>query len=120
MAEPGAGDLTRRILIEKLTQTKDSSGGMVDTWAADTAVGSAGYVWAKVMNLSGNERNATSHGGKVPEARTEFTVRYNVNVMPKHRISYAGKLYDIQHVNNYKEQNKFLILTCNTGVNDGR
>lgn len=114
MAAPCACDLRRRIVIEALTQTKDAAGGMVDSWAV------AYTVWAKVMNLSGNERKATEHGGQVAQARTEFTVRYNAGITPKHRISYAGKLYNIKHVNDFNEQHRFMILTCDTGVNSGR
>lgn len=114
MAAPCACDLNRRITIEALTQTQDSQGGMVDSWAT------AFTVWAKVMNLSGNERKLTNQGGKVAEARTEFTVRYNAGITAKHRVSYNGKLYNITHVNDYNENHRFMILTCDTGMNDGR
>jgi len=114
MAAPCSRDLNRRIVIEALTQTKDTQGGMVDSWAV------AFTVWAKIMNLSGNERTLTTHGGDVPEARTEFTVRYNSGITAKHRINYAGKLYNIKHVNDFNEQHRFIILTCDTGVNQGR
>jgi len=114
MAAPCSRDLNRRIVIEALTQTKDTQGGMVDSWTA------APPVWAKIMNLSGNERKLTTHGGDAPEARTEFTIRYQAGITPKHRINYSGKLYNIKHVNDYKEQHKFLILTCDTGLNQGR
>lgn len=120
MAEPTAGQLNKRILFEALTQTKDNSGGMVDSWVAATSIGANGAVWAKVNNLSGNERKLTTHGGQVAEARTEFTVRFNAAITGKHRISYGGKLYNIAHVNDYQEQHKFMILTCGTGLNDGR
>lgn len=116
MSVPGAGDLNRRITLEALTQTKDDEGGMVDSW-----VPLAGMpIWARVANLSGNERRATSHGGQVAEARTEFTIRYRAGIDAKMRISYNAKLYNIRHVNNYLEENRFLILTCDTGMNDGR
>jgi head-tail adaptor len=104
MATPGAGKLDRLIVIQSLTQTKDAEGGMVDSWSTFATV------WAKVANLSGNERRATDHGGKSPESRT----------VEKMRVTYGGKYYDIKHVNDYEEAHRFMILTCSTGVNLGR
>ena len=69
MPVPGAGQLNKQITIQQRTQTKDAEGGMVDTWS-NFAVD----IWAKVNNLSGNERAATRQGGQVLEARTEFTI----------------------------------------------
>ncbi len=114
MPAPCSNDLNRRITIESLTQTKDAQGGMVDTWT------NFGSLWAKIVNLSGNEKRLTDNGGKAAEARTEFTIRYFASITAKHRIIYNGKRYNIKHVNNYNEQNRFMILTCDTGLNDGR
>jgi SPP1 family predicted phage head-tail adaptor len=114
MPAPCTGQLNRRIVIEALTQTKDAAGGMVDNWAT------AYTVWAKIANLSGVERKITEHGGQVAQARTEFTVRYNAGITAKHRINYAGKFYNIKHVNDYNEEHRFMILTCDTGANSGR
>jgi SPP1 family predicted phage head-tail adaptor len=114
MAGPGAGELDRRITIQALTQTKDSEGGMVDDWA------DVSTVWAKVRNLSGNERRLTAEGGQAAEARTEFTIRYRSGLNERMRISYGGKKYNIRHINNYAEAREFLVITCDTGLNDGR
>jgi SPP1 family predicted phage head-tail adaptor len=114
MPAPCSCDLKRRIVIQARTQTKDAQGGMVDSWAT------AYTVFAKIMHLSGNEKKVTLHGGQVPEARTEFTVRYNAGITAQHRISYGGKLFNIKHVNDYNEQHRFMILSCDTGLNDGR
>lgn len=115
MARPCAANLNRRIVIEALTQTKDAQGGVVDTWA------SFATVWAQIKNLSGNERHLTqAGGGQVAEARTEFTIRFLSGVTAKHRISYGGKVFNIKHVNDYAEEHRFMVLTCDTGLNDGR
>ena len=114
MAEPGAGDLDRRITIQTLSQAKDSEGGMVDSWA-DVAM-----VWARVRYLSGNERRLTAAGGQVAEARTEFTIRYRSGLNERMRIRYAGKVYNIRHLNDFREAHRFIVITCDTGTNDGR
>lgn len=113
MATPGAGQLNRLIAIQSLTQTKDAEGGIVDSWST------FGTVWAKIANLSGNERRATDQGGKTAEARTEFTIRYLSGVVEKMRVSYGGKYYDIAHVNDFSDGHRFMILTCSRGMNLG-
>lgn len=115
MPAPGAGQLNQQITIQQRTQTKDAEGGMVDSWADFAA-----NVWAKVNNLSGNERSATAKGGEKQEARTEFTIYYVAGVTNLMRISHGGKYHNIRHVNNYMEGNEFLIITCDTGGKDGR
>lgn len=106
--------LNKRIAIQSLAQTKDAHGGMVDTWT-DVAP-----VWAGIKNLSGNERRVTKEGGQGAEARTEMTIRYRAGIIEKMRVLYGGKIYNIKHVNDFNEGHRFMILTCDTGVNDGR
>jgi SPP1 family predicted phage head-tail adaptor len=101
------------VVIESLAQTRDAEGGISDSWSTFATV------WAKVANLSGNERSITAHGGKAAEARTEFTIRYLSGVTEKMRVTYGGKYYDINHVNDFADGHRFMILTCSTGMNLG-
>ena len=109
-----AGRLDRRITLQSLTVGKGTSGGMTKTWS-DFATSIA----AAVRNLSGNERQASSAGGQVAQARTEFTIRYRAGVTAQMRVLYAGSVYNIQHVNDWMGKRESLVLTCDTGVNDG-
>lgn len=109
-----AGRLNRRITLQSLTVGKGTSGGMKKTW-----VNFASSVPAAVRNLSGNERRATSVGGQVAEARTEFTIRYRSGVTADMRVLYQGAVYNIRHVNDWMGKRESLVLTCDTGMNDG-
>ena len=64
-------------------------------------------------------RAASSAGGQVAEARTEITIRYRPFISAQSRVLYRGAVYNIRHVNNLMARNETLILTCDTGVNDG-
>lgn len=108
------GKLKNLITFEGLSQAKDSSGGMVDSWVQIASV------WAQIKNLSGNERTLTASGGQSTEARTEFTIRYLQNINTKHRIAYNGMVYNIKHINDWNEEHSMMIITCDTGLNDGR
>jgi head-tail adaptor len=114
MTSFAAGKLNTPIVIESLTITPDDFGGMVNTWTlfANT--------WARVMHLSGNEKKLTAYGGQAPEARTEFQIRDLPGLITLHRIVCDGKIYNIKHINPYNEEHHFMIITCDTGMNDGR
>jgi SPP1 family predicted phage head-tail adaptor len=114
MTSVAAGSLNKLIIIEALTQTKDSSGGMVDSYSTFATV------WSNVMHLSGNEKKLTAYGGQVAEARTVFKIRHLTGLTTKHRIAHDGKKYNIRHINPYNEENNFMLVTCDTGLNDGR
>lgn len=109
-----AGKLNRRISLQSLTVTKGLSGGKQSNWA-DFAVG----VPAAVRHLSGNERQASSAGGQVAEARTEFTIRWRGGVNAQMRVLYDGAIYNIRHVSDLMARRETLILTCDTGANNG-
>lgn len=102
-------ELDKRITLQQPTRAKEGNGGTSVTWSdLDT-------VWAKVRHLSGNEKSATSKGGEVAVARTEIIIRYQPDITEKSRVAYRGKVFNIRHVNNVREADEWLILTCDTG-----
>lgn len=105
--------LDKRVTIQQCAITKGASSGKVKTWSdVDT-------VWAALRPLSGNERRITDHGGQAAEASTEFIIRYLDGTDESMRVSYKGKYYNIRHVKNINEGNRWMVLACDTGVNDG-
>lgn len=99
--------------IQMPTITKDAEGGRSTAWAKFC------NVHARKNNLSGGERSATSHGGKVAIGRTEYTTYYREDITEDMRILHNGKYYAIEHINNYMEGNKYLIITCSVGAHLG-
>lgn len=115
MPSPTPGQMNCQITIQKKITSKDAEGGMVDVWVDVVC-----DLWAKVNNFSGNERRATQQGGQIAEERTEFTIYFIPGIDASMRIVYADKYYNIRHVNNFMEKNKFIVLTTDTGGNHGR
>lgn len=109
-----ATKLNRRIIIESQVQSKDSDGGMVTDWVEFAKV------WAGVRNFSGEEKNSVKQGGQVAVARTEFMIRYRAGVDATMRVVFGNAIYNIRHVNDASDEHRILILTCDTGLNDGR
>lgn len=104
----------QRITLQARTVTRGTSGGANKAWAT------VAEAWAAVRNFSGNERAASAQGGgQVAEARTEFTLRWRSGVTADMRVLYQGRTYNVRHVNDFMARRETLILTCDTGVNDG-
>lgn len=77
-------------------------------------------MWAAVRNLSGNERPASgAAGGQVAVARVEFTIPYRPDVTTQWGVLYQGRHHNIVHVNDLMARKECLILTCDTGANNG-
>ncbi len=109
-----AAVFNQRITLQARTVTRGTSGGANKVWST------VAEVWAAVRNFSGNERAAsTQAGGQVAEARTEFTLRWRSGVTADMRVLYQGRTYNVRHVNDLMARRETLILTCDTGVNDG-
>lgn len=102
--------LNRRISLQAPAVSKSASGGIVKGWSEYA------QVWARKRDLNGNERAATTHGGQVSEARTEWIVRYRSGVLPTHRIAWGSQVFDITHVKDLDDAHSWLLLTCTTGL----
>lgn len=100
------GRLRHQVDIEQKQTTKDSSGGMVDTWSALHS-----NVWAEVFPVSGNE----GPDGK-EEQSGEFdhrvTMRYLSGITPSNRINYKSRIFDIKGVKNIGERDRWMIIFC--------
>lgn len=106
--------LDSRIEIQALTVGKGVSGGMKKSWALHLDC------WAQRRDQSGNERQASSGGGgQVALARVEFVLRQRDGITEQMRVLHKGQFHDIKHVKPLADYPGWMILTCDTGVNDG-
>lgn len=110
-----SGKLNEIITLQRLVAGKGKSGGIQRGWedyAKDLP--------ASRRDFSGSERSATSSaGGEVAVARTEFTIHWMPGVVASMRVVHGEEVHNIQHVNNYAGRRESLVLTCETGANDG-
>lgn len=105
--------LDTRITIEAVNITRGASGGVVKSWALHAEP------WAQRRDLSGNERSASSAGGQVAVARVEFVLRERADLNEKMRVRHKGKVHNITHIKPLADYRGWMVLTCDTGVNDG-
>jgi len=88
-----AGQIDRRITIQRATVAQDATGQEVSSWS------NLATVWAGKQDVSDTERIASA------EVQATITTRFQIrwssavaDVNPKDRLIYAGKTYDISAV----------------------
>lgn len=82
----GAGDLDRRISIERKTLI-DNGYEETEAWAP------VATLWASYSAISDGER--FSAGADRADITARFRVRYRADITTKDRVSYAGQSFDI-------------------------
>jgi SPP1 family predicted phage head-tail adaptor len=86
-----AGELDRRITIERATKTRDKANDEIDGWVSEFRL------WASKRDYSSRENVGTSQ--VVREADTLFTIRWSKAaraIAPEsHRVMYQGSIYEI-------------------------
>ena len=85
-----AGDLDRRISIERFTSTTSESGEPIETWA------NLATVWAKVEQQSGREFFSTVQ--EISERRVVFRIRWIEDLTVLDRVMCDGEAHDIHEV----------------------
>ena len=97
-----SGRLTKKITIQKVTETKTGSGATTESWSD--------YIktFASVEPLNGREFFAAQ--AVQAEESVKFRIRYQSGINTKMRIFYNDRIFDIQSVINTAERNDELIL----------
>jgi len=106
-----AGKLRHRITIQERVETQDDYGSSVAAWVTFATV------HASVEPISGKELLAAQAINS--ETRVRMRLRYISGITSDMRVSFNLKLYNIQEIIDFKEENRELQLMCNEGVNDG-
>ena len=100
--------LNRKIEIQSLVVTPTDAGGFTESWVTLTSA------WSKIKNASGTELIHADQLGAV--AFSDFTIRYRSDLNESMRIIYRGTEFQVRHINNIEEADKFLIIKAERGV----
>ena len=99
------GSLNKRITVQSYTPTGNAIGEPIKSWSTYATR------WAAIEPLLGREYWAAQQ--VVAENSVRFRLRYDATtaaITPKMRVSYDGRLFDIQSVVNVREQNIEIVL----------
>jgi SPP1 family predicted phage head-tail adaptor len=98
------GRLRHRIAIERVTETRDTDGSVIETWSTYATV------QASIDPLSGREYFAAQ--SVQADLTHRIVMRYLSGIVPKMRVKYGSRIFDILSVINVSERNGELQLMC--------
>ena len=102
------GKMRYRVKLQSPTNTTDAGGGISQVWAL------VANMWADIKPVTGTE---SFRQGQVQESTThEVIIRYRSDIYTKYRILFGTRAFNIKHIKNVEERNRYLILTCVEGV----
>ena len=100
--------LRNRIVIQQKNGFLDSFGQMNETWTTFTSI------WAEIIDLTGKEYFGAEAPQNLITTKMITRTRTPVAITPAMRVSYGGKLYNIEAVVSKNEHE--LHLLCSYGV----
>ena len=99
-----AGELRHQIVIQAPTETQDSLGAVVSTWATFA------IVRASVEPLQGREYLA------LQQVQSEVSVRIKIRYLPglnaRMRVSWNSKIYEIENIIEINSKRSEIHLMC--------
>lgn len=99
----GAGQLDRRVRLERPVETQDSVGGIVTAWKL------VATVWASKRDVSAREY--FSADSTRAEGDTIWMIRHMLDVQNKWRLVHGSDVYDIEGISEVGRR-EFLTLFC--------
>lgn len=103
-------DLRHRITVQAENPTTGTGGGRGNPWASPTTVAT---VSACIEPLRGMERVRAM---QIQDTTThKITLRYRSGILPRHRIKFGTRLFNIHSVINVEERNRWIEIMAEEG-----
>lgn len=96
--------LNKRIIIQKLVESKNDFGELDGTW------GNVKEVWAEVRPVTGKSFFSAQQINS--EITHQVIIRYVPGISPNMRIIYKGREFEILHCMNFDEANEAIQIMC--------
>ncbi len=107
------GELRHVVNIETPSQKQSESGAFSNQPWTIVAQG----LRARIAPTGGSERSGA--GAMIAQATHTVNLRYYPGIVPKMRVHFQGRFFDILNVNNIDERNRELQLICREGRSHG-
>ncbi len=105
-----ASRLRQRITIQAESEAADGMGGSTVSWV------NVATVWAELLPLRTGAVERLNEFQLSERITHRIVMRYRNDVTAKHRISYAGRVFNIRAVRNVEEQGIILEILAEEGV----
>lgn len=104
-----AGRLNKLVTIEQVIESRDSKGGVVETWVTFAEV------WASIEPLVGREYFDSKQLNA--ELTAKIRIRYLEGVTSKMRVLYGSRIFEIiSPPIDVREGNREMVLMCREDV----
>lgn len=104
----GAGQLNRRITIQRPSRADNAHGGAVTSWMDVTGA------WAQMIPLRGGE--ALQEAVLRDVQLWKVTIRFRTEVSTDWRILFKGEALNIRTCADPDGRRRWLVMTCESGV----
>jgi SPP1 family predicted phage head-tail adaptor len=116
MSSLRAGQMNRRITLQRPSTAQDTYGGPVRTWT------DLGTFWAEIQPLSGRELESAQR--MASEISHQIVVRYqaifaDTRQVAGYRAVYRSRIFNIHAALNEDESNVLITLLASEGLDDG-
>ena len=116
MSSLRAGQLNRRITLQRQSNVQDSYGGPVRTWL------NVATIWADIQPLTGRELESAQR--MASEVSHQIVVRYqaifaDTRQVASYRALYRSRIFNIHAALNDEERNVLVTLLASEGLDDG-
>jgi len=98
------GQLRHRVTIQRVTETRGTDGSVVQAWSTFA------NARAEIVPLSGSEDYVAQ--GLSASVVHRITTRYVTGVVPKMRIVWGDRTFEINSVRNIDERGRWLVMNC--------
>lgn len=102
------GMMRHQVKLQSPSHTTDTGGGAAKTFTT------LALLWANIKPVSGSEK---VRQGKVQETVTHhITIRFRADIGTNYRVQYGTRNFNIRHIRNIDERDRYLLLICEEGV----
>jgi SPP1 family predicted phage head-tail adaptor len=100
--------MRHRVQIQQATETRSTDGSVVQAWSNFAAA------HAEIVPLSGSEDYVAQ--GLSASVVYRITTRHISGVVPKMRILWGSRVFEIENVRNIDERGRWLVMNCEEAV----
>jgi SPP1 family predicted phage head-tail adaptor len=108
------GELRHIVNIESPSAQPQSASG---AWSNQPWTVFAAGLRARIEPTGGSEKYGA--GAMIAQSTHIVNLRYYPGIVPKMRVNFQGRFFDILNVNNIDERNRELQLSCREGRSHG-
>jgi SPP1 family predicted phage head-tail adaptor len=99
-----AGKMRHKVTIQRRQLVRDEGGGFAQGWADDVTI------WAQVKPATATAVIIANQPQQ--QVTHDVKIRYRSDLTKKDRLTYRGRILEIEDIVNEDELGKFLRITC--------